>query len=107
MGLTNENEHGEGRIHNGADACLHCLFWDAINEYHEKAVLRDGNGYLLYDTRIILGHMGDVMAELLASLPDRNERRRFRKLFDDYVRQKTVEYVANGNHPEVRVFREH
>lgn len=107
MGLINENEHGERRIHNGADACLHCLFWDAINEYHEKAALTDGNGHLLYDTRIILGHIGDVMAEMLASLPDRNQRRQFHKLFDEHVRERMAEYVASGNHPEARVFREH
>lgn len=39
MNLSDEKEDGRRPMHQGVEACLHCLIWGAIIAYHEKAGL--------------------------------------------------------------------
>jgi hypothetical protein len=105
--LSDESADGRRPVLPGNEVCLHCVLWEAINSYHERAGLKDHNGQLIYDANMILGHLGDLIAEFLASIPDRNARRHYRGLFDQHVREKLANYIASGNHPPSISARRH
>lgn len=91
---------GQRRQHIAAKACLHCYVWEAINAYYRDAKQTDpATGELMYDPREILGHLGDILAECIAGIPDRKQRRQMVAELDRHVRKKTADYIASGNHP--------
>lgn len=50
--------------------CLHCDIWDTIWDHYRRT-----NGEALGDYRHALSNLGQVMAEIIAGIDDRAERR--------------------------------
>lgn len=72
--------------------CLHCRVWEAIMAHSPK----DQTGAPHYDAQEIMSQLGEVMAEVIASHPDRNERRRLSKELPAAIRDRAKALRVEG-----------
>ena len=77
------------------DRCLHCAVWDIINEASPKTA----DGSPIYSAEEIIGGLTEVLAEIIASYADRNQRRQLLTHMDKDMRAYVSKKVATGDHP--------
>jgi hypothetical protein len=103
--LSQEDAEGRRPTHGGANICLHCMLWETLNSYHDKAGLKEADGQLRYNMELVLGNFGDVLAEFIAALPEAHQRKRALKALDHHMRIKIAAYRETGNHPVIKAQR--
>lgn len=81
--------------------CLHCLVWDLINKH--SPVWPDQPDKAMYDLEYIVGNLTGVMAEPIAGIPERRQRRDVIKQVNDLLLEKIREAMASGDHAQYKM----
>lgn len=71
------------------DSCLHCAVMKVV-----EAAYPDG----VVDIEVVLNNLADVIAEAIASHPERAERRRMTKMFTDFIEKRVPHKRAVGDY---------